>query len=124
MTDDLDPDAVFAKLIAAVCVRNTFLEDLHSGTYPSSKTGDYSDVKVVSPYGEIAWNDLARLNNDEMKKLMKEVVDKLYTFLSNKNDPVFLENFMSWSIHFVHNWDEPKQDKNLKKMKRKQANLL
>jgi len=30
------------------CFRNTRLEDFHSGIYPSSKTGDYSDVNVVS----------------------------------------------------------------------------
>jgi hypothetical protein len=35
---------LLAKSIAALCVRNTFLEDLHSGTTPSSKSGDYSDV--------------------------------------------------------------------------------
>jgi hypothetical protein len=38
-----------AKSIAALCVRNTFLEDLHSGTTPSSKSGDYADVKVITP---------------------------------------------------------------------------
>jgi hypothetical protein len=38
-----------AKLVAHDCFRNTKLEDFHSGKYPSSKTGDYSDVKVVSP---------------------------------------------------------------------------
>jgi len=42
-----------AKLIAFECFRNTELENLHAGKFPSSKTGDYSDVKVVSPYGEI-----------------------------------------------------------------------
>jgi hypothetical protein len=42
--------AALAKAIVALCVRNTFLEDLHAGTTPSSKTGDYLDVKVVTPY--------------------------------------------------------------------------
>jgi hypothetical protein len=28
----------------------------------NTKTGDYTDVKVVSPYGEIAWNQLGRTN--------------------------------------------------------------
>jgi hypothetical protein len=37
-----------AKLMAHDCFRNTRLEDFHSGIYPSSKTGDYPDVKVVS----------------------------------------------------------------------------
>ena len=47
--------SALAKAITVLCVRNTFLEDLHSGTSPSSKTGDLSDVKVVTPYGEIPW---------------------------------------------------------------------
>ncbi len=42
-----------AKLLAKQCFRNT-IEDLHCGTSPSSKTGDFSDVVVRSPYGEIA----------------------------------------------------------------------
>src|SRR5438093_9756136 len=49
------------------CVRNSSLEELHAGTFPSSKTGDYTDVKVVSPYGEIAWNQLGRISDEEMK---------------------------------------------------------
>jgi hypothetical protein len=41
-----------AKLMALECFRNAGLfEDLHAGTYPSSELGDYTDVKVVSPYG-------------------------------------------------------------------------
>jgi len=43
--------------MAVMCVRNTFLEDLHAGAGPSSKTEDYSDVKVVSPFGEIEWQN-------------------------------------------------------------------
>ena len=56
-----------AKLMAHDCFRNTKLEDFHSGKYPSSKTGDYSDVKVVSPFGEIPWKELSRLSDEETK---------------------------------------------------------
>ena len=62
-------------------MRNSSLEDLHAGTFPSSQTGDYTDVKVVSPYGEIAWNRLGRISDEEMKPLIEEIVDRLYTFL-------------------------------------------
>lgn len=42
------------QMLAVMGVRNnTELEDLHAGISPSSKTGDYTDVKVVTPYGEI-----------------------------------------------------------------------
>ena len=70
-----------AKMLAFHCVRNSSLEALHAGTFPSSKTGDHTDVKVVSPYGEIAWNQLGRISDEEMKPLMEEIVDRLYTFL-------------------------------------------
>jgi hypothetical protein len=70
-----------AKLITLHCVRNTGLEGLHRGTTPSSQTGDYSDVKVVTPYGEIPWKQLSRISDEEMKTLVKEVVNKIFTFL-------------------------------------------
>src|ERR1700727_2557210 len=59
--------AILAKAITAICVRNGFLEDLHSGITPSSKAGDYSDVKVVTPYGEIPWEKVSRISDVEMK---------------------------------------------------------
>jgi len=72
-----------AAAIALVqrCVRNTQIEDLHAGVFPASQSGDYNDVKVVSPYGEIAWNDLSRISDAEMKALMIEIVNKVFTFL-------------------------------------------
>jgi hypothetical protein len=36
-----------------LCVRNTSIEDVHAGIEPHSPSGDYSDVKVVTPVGEI-----------------------------------------------------------------------
>jgi hypothetical protein len=99
-----------AKAIAALCVRNTFLEDLHSGTTPSSKSGDYSDVKVVTPYGEIPWQKLSRISDDEMKRLMKEIVNKLYTFLSRQAEPAFLEAFLRMGEMYTRRWDEPELD--------------
>jgi hypothetical protein len=71
----------FAKLLAFHCVRNSYLEELHAGISPSSQTGDYTDVKVVSPYGEIPWNRVGRISDDEMKPLMEDIVNRLYTFL-------------------------------------------
>lgn len=41
----LTQQQVTALLLAELGVRNTVLEDLHAGTYPSSAVGDYSDVK-------------------------------------------------------------------------------
>ena len=65
-----------AKYLALHCFRNTdALEDLHSGEAPFSESGDYSDVKVVTPRGEIPWTALSRFGDSEMKNLMIEVVN-------------------------------------------------
>ena len=63
------------------CFRNSMLEDLHAGITPSSASGDYSDVTVSSPYGVIPWPKVSRLNNEEMKHLMIDVVDRAYRFI-------------------------------------------
>jgi hypothetical protein len=76
-----------AKAMARDCFRNTKLEDFHAGTFPSSKAGDYSDVKVVSPYGEIGWERLSRLSDEEMKALMIDVVNHCYDFLTTLCGP-------------------------------------
>jgi hypothetical protein len=70
-----------AKFIALECFRNSNLEERHTGKSPSPKTGDYSNVKVVTPYGDIPWNELSRLNNHEMKKLMIDVVNRSGRYL-------------------------------------------
>ena len=49
--------------------RNSQLEDLHSGITPSSMSGDFTDVKVVTPYGEIPWADLSRISDKELGPL-------------------------------------------------------
>src|ERR1700692_2741853 len=71
-----------AKYLTQQCFRNTFLEELHAGITPDSKTGDYADVVVRSPYGEIPWPKLSRLSDDEMKTLMIDIVKKTYQALT------------------------------------------
>jgi hypothetical protein len=70
-----------AKYLVLQCFRNSMLEDLHAGISPSSASGDYSDVTVSSPYGAIPWPNVSRLNDDEMKRLMIDVVDRTYRFI-------------------------------------------
>jgi len=40
-----------------------------------------ADVKVVSPYGEIAWRNFSRLSDTEMKLLMINVTNHCHRFL-------------------------------------------
>ena len=105
-----------ALALAAHCVRRTYLEDLHAGTIPDSKTGDYSDVKVVTPYGEIPWNQLSRLDNAEMKKLMKEVVNNLYSILIRMDNEVFMKNFIQLNGLITAAWDEPEDQAHMDRL--------
>jgi hypothetical protein len=70
-----------AKAIVLECFRNSVLEDLHAGISPCSAAGDYSDVLVNSPYGAIPWPHVSRFNDEEMKKLIVDVVDRTYQFI-------------------------------------------
>ncbi len=99
--------AALAKAITVMCVRNGFLENLHSGVTPSSRTGDYSDVKVVTPYGEIPWPKVSRISDEDMKRLMKEIVNQVYTFLCRQEDAAFLEAFIAMGSRYTARWDEP-----------------
>ncbi len=101
-----------AKLITLNCARNTFIEDLHSGTFPGTKTGDYSDVKVVTPYGEIPWNELSRISDGEMKKLNQEIVNKIFTFLLHYQEeaPPIGPHYL-W---FPNDWDAAEIDQKIK----------
>jgi hypothetical protein len=70
-----------AKYLVLKCFRNSVLENFHSGVAPSSACGDYSDVTVSSPYGTIPWPRVSRLNGEEMKRLMIDVVDRAFSFI-------------------------------------------
>lgn len=68
---------VMARLVTDGCVRNSFIEELHGGKSPITKTGDYSDVKVVFPGGEIAWPELSKISDQEMRKMMIEIENNM-----------------------------------------------
>ena len=70
-----------AKYLVLRCFRNSILENLHAGTVPGSKSGDYTDVVVRTPYGEIPWSRLSRFDDIEMKALMIDVVNRTYKFV-------------------------------------------
>jgi hypothetical protein len=74
------------KYLVLQCFRNSMLEDLHGGISPSSASGDYSDVTVSSPCGVIPWPRVSRLNDDEIRRLMIDVVDRRYRFIHTLYD--------------------------------------
>jgi hypothetical protein len=99
--------AKLAKALAVLCVRNTFIEDLHAGKSAVSRTGDYSDVKVVTPDREIPWNELSRISDDEMKQLMKQIVNKLYTVLMGLENDEAMRLVFTGGRDYAGHWDDP-----------------
>ena len=109
LTDDIVLQRL-AKLVVEQGFRNR-LEDIHAGTFPSSKSGNGTDIKVVSPYGEIPWNRLGRISDEEMKRINKGAVDYVYNFLTNLLDGNLWSVLEKLRDHDpVPHWDAPNQD--------------
>ncbi|WP_254432373.1 hypothetical protein [Magnetospirillum sp. SS-4] len=99
--------ARLAKVMAMMCVRNTKLEDIHAGRVPVTKTGDYSDVIVLDAEGrKIPWPEVSHIDDAQMRELMKEVVNRLYTFHMRFDDPEFQARIDRWDA-VAAKWDEP-----------------
>ncbi len=102
--------ARLAKVMAMICVRNTKLEDIHAGVVPVTKTGDYSDVFVLDAEGrKIPWPKVSHIDDDQMRELMKEIVNRLYTFQMRIDDPEFQAWIDRWDV-VSRKWDEPEFD--------------
>lgn len=107
-----------ALMMAVNCVRNTVIENYHAGKSPSSKTGDYSDVKVVTPYGEIPWTEVSKISDKQMKVFNIEVANKLYTFLDfliggERSDDELNAFYKSIALFYPNNWNTPKLDNDM-----------
>lgn len=78
--------AFLAKTLAAGCVRNTHIENVHAGDVP--------------------------LDDENMKIFMKQVVDKLYTVLLHLDHPKVMGN-LDFFERYTHKWDEAELDERL-----------
>jgi len=102
--------AHLAKAMAIICVRNSRLEDLHAGQVPTSRTGDGSDVTVIDADGNrIPWKDVSRIADDEMHALMRDIVNRLYTFHLKSDEPGLREEIERW-LTVAGKWEDPQID--------------
>lgn len=53
--------------------------------------------------------DVSRINEDEMRALMQEIVNRLYTFHLEANDPKLQATIDRW-MGAAMKWDEPEID--------------
>ena len=64
---------------------------------PVTGTGDYSDVTVVDADGRrIPWPRVPHFDDDAMRDLVREIVDKLYTFQVRSREPGFVDRLGVW----------------------------
>ena len=54
-------------------------------------------------------SEVSRINDDEMHALMREIVDRLYTFHRRIDDPAFRAEIDRWAA-MTAKWDAPKPD--------------
>ena len=109
MLTDPELQQRLAKHIALRCFRNSILEYFHAGKVPDSKTGDYSDVVVHTPYGEIPWNELSRISDAEMKLLMQDVVNHTFHLIQELFDKRGGELLLKLAVKdSAPEWDDPK----------------
>jgi len=112
-TDEKRIAAKLAKTLAMLCVRNTTLEDLHAGVTPVTRTGDHSDVVVIDAEGrEIPWAEVSHLDDEAMRALMRQIVNRLYTFHLKADDPDLRETIDRWAAA-AGAWDDPEIDQGL-----------
>lgn len=102
--------AKLAKILGLMCVRNTKLEDLHAGISPITHTGDYSDVVVTDAAGrKIPWTEVSHIDDDTMRDLMRQIVNRLYTFHMSTDNLQFHEQVTRWAS-VAGKWDDPELD--------------
>ena len=104
-----------AKTMGLLCVADSKLGEFGAGQRPVTRTGDYSDVVVVDADGRIIpWQRVARLDAAEMDRTMREIVDRLYTFLRNL-EAAELSVLRDHRQDETSQWDRPKENPGLKK---------
>ena len=104
-----------AKLMALMCVADSKLGKFGEGRSPVTRTGDYSDVMVVDADARlIPWPRVARLDADEMRTTMREIADRLYTYLLNL-ESTELAALTDHRRQDMADWDRPREDPGLKK---------
>lgn len=102
--------ANLSKIMAMICIRNTRLEDLHAGVRPVTLTGDYSDVSVVDATGQtICWRDVSHIDDARMADLMRDIVNRLFTFHMRRDVPSFRDHLDRW-MTASDRWDNPTLD--------------
>ena len=102
--------SLLIRTMVLTCVRNTSIENVHAGLTLVTRTGDYSDVMVIDADGRrIPWPDVSHIDDEQMRDLMRQVVDRIHTFTARSNEPGFLDRIAPW-MDVASRLDEPRLD--------------
>ena len=102
--------AKLTKTMAMLSARNTHLASIHEGKVPINRTGDWRDVTVVDADGNrIPETEVSHINDDEMRDLMRDVVNRLYTFHLCADEPGLQAEIERW-MAAASKWDAPEID--------------
>lgn len=93
----------------SVQVRDS-LEYLHRGIEVNSLSGDFTDVKVITPEEEIPWNELKLISEKEMHYLMIKIEESIQNALDNyeqsKKDPE-LKDCINYFVEVAYYYKGP-----------------
>ena len=102
---------ILANAITVACFRNTNIENIHAGITPVSKMEDFSDVYVVDAEGnKIAWRDVSRISQEEMKLLNKEISNRVFALLEDATTVHGARNLikrLEFAMRCSVDWDLP-----------------
>jgi hypothetical protein len=101
--------ARLSKVMVMMCVHNTKLEDIHAGLVPVIKTRGHSDVVVLdAEWRKIQWSKVSHIDDAQMRELMKDIVNRFYTFLMRMDDPDLQALVARWATvegnGMIQNW--------------------
>jgi len=57
----------------------------------------------------MAWNDVSHIDDDQMRALIHQIVNRLYSFHISIDDPEFRNQIDRWA-RIADRWDEPVED--------------
>ena len=107
--------ANMATMMGLLCVTDSKLGELGEAERSASRAGDYSVVVVVDAEGRIIpWQRVARFDAADMTRMRREIVDKLFTFLLNFEEPE-LAALRDHRRDETARWHRPREDSALNK---------
>ena len=104
-----------ARMMGLLCLADSKLGEFWEGQCPVTRTGNYSDVVVVDADDRIIpWQRMAHLERTEVDRTMREIVDRLHTFLRNM-EAAELATLRKHREDETSQWSRPRENPGLKK---------